>query len=94
MHAEDGVVISCRQWKCQQSLSKLRGSHEQRNPILLVNGYAVESYWLPTEPNDLVRTLIEEGHETWLLQSRLHVLNPSNTFTLEDVGRFDIPVGN
>ncbi|XP_034229627.1 uncharacterized protein LOC117638642, partial [Prunus dulcis] len=88
---EDGVVISCRQWKCQQNLSKLRGSDEQRNPVLLVNGYAVESYWLPTEPNDLVRTLIEEGHETWLLQSRLHVLNPSNTFTLEDVGRFDIP---
>ncbi|KAI7998979.1 Cholesterol oxidase [Camellia lanceoleosa] len=31
------------------------------------------------------------GHETWLLQPRLHPLNPSNNFTIEDIGRFDIP---
>ncbi|KAM1234405.1 hypothetical protein ACFX13_004055 [Malus domestica] len=90
IETEDGVVISCRQWNCHD-LSKFRGSDGQRNPILLVNGYAVESYWLPTEPNDLIRSLLEKGHETWLLQSRLHARTPPNTFTLEDVGRFDIP---
>ncbi|XP_040373128.1 uncharacterized protein LOC112193739 isoform X2 [Rosa chinensis] len=83
--AEDGFTISCRQWK-----SKLKGD-EKLNPVLLLNAYAIESFWLPTEPNDLVRTLIEEGHETWLLNSRLHPLNPSNDFTIEDVGKFDIP---
>ncbi|XP_024186518.1 uncharacterized protein LOC112191406 [Rosa chinensis] len=83
--AEDGFTISCRQWK-----SKLQGD-EKLNPVLLLNAYAIESFQLPTEPNDLVRTLIEEGHETWLLNSRLHPLNPSNDFTIEDVGKFDIP---
>lgn len=63
------------------------------NPVLLINGYATESYWLPTESNDLVRTLLDEGHETWLLQPRLHHLNSSNNFTIEDIARFDIPAG-
>lgn len=84
---EDGCIISCRQWK-----SNLKGD-EQLNPVLLLNAYAIESFWLPTEPIDLVRTLLQEGHETWLLNSRLHPLNPSNDFTIEDVGKFDIPAG-
>ncbi|CAN6716954.1 unnamed protein product [Malus baccata var. baccata] len=87
--AEDGFNISCRQWKCHHILPQLKGN-EQLNPVLLLNGYSTESYWLPTEPNDLVRTLLEGGHETWLLQSRLHPLNLSNSFTIEDIARFDI----
>lgn len=63
------------------------------NPILLLNGYSTESYWLPTEPHDLVRTLLEEGHEVWLLQTRLHPLNPANNATIEDIGKYDIPAG-
>ena len=91
-HAEDGFIISCRQWKCNQNFSKLEGP-KQPYPILLLNGCSTESYWLPTEPNDLIRTLLEEGHEVWLLQPRLHPLNPSNNFTIEDIGRFDVPAG-
>ncbi|CAL5350593.1 unnamed protein product [Camellia sinensis] len=78
---KDGFIISCKQWKGKKKL----------NPVLLINGHSTENYWLPTEPSDLVRTLLEEGHETWLLQPRLHPLNPSNNFTIEDIGRFDIP---
>lgn len=63
------------------------------NPVLLINGHSTENYWLPTETKDLVRTLLEEGHETWLLQPRLHPLNSSNKFTIEDIGRYDIPAG-
>ena len=62
-------------------------------PVLLINGYATESYCLPTEPTDFVKTLLDKGHETWLLQPRLHPLNSSNSFTVEDIGRFDIPAG-
>ncbi|KAJ6745958.1 LYSOSOMAL ACID LIPASE-RELATED [Salix koriyanagi] len=61
------------------------------SPILLLNGYTMESYWLPTEPQDLVRTLLDEGHEVWLLQTRLHPLNPANNATIEDIGKYDIP---
>ncbi|ESR43391.1 hypothetical protein CICLE_v10011029mg [Citrus x clementina] len=88
--AEDGRIICCRQWKCGQTPRRLKGE-KQLNPVLLLNGYSIESSWLPTEPNDLVRTLLEEGHETWLLQSRLHPLNPADNFTIEDIGRYDIP---
>ncbi|XP_059462770.1 uncharacterized protein LOC132191696 [Corylus avellana] len=90
IQTEDGFFISCRQWKCTQIPSRLEGP-KQLNPVLLLNGHSAESYWLPTEPNDLVRTLLEEGHETWLLQPRLHPLNPSKDFTIEDIGRFDVP---
>ncbi|KAI3997290.1 hypothetical protein MKX01_009134 [Papaver californicum] len=83
----DGCTISCRQWKCEQNQGK------QKNPVLLVNGYITDSFWLPTEPKDLVRTLLAEGYETWLLQTRLHPLHPSNDFTIEDIGKFDIPAG-
>ncbi|XP_070665018.1 uncharacterized protein [Malus domestica] len=89
LKTEDEFNISCRQWKCHHILPQLKGN-EQLNPVLLLNGYSTESYWLPTEPNDLVRTLLEGGHETWLLQSRLHPLNLSNSFTIEDIARFDI----
>ncbi|RZC78306.1 hypothetical protein C5167_002524 [Papaver somniferum] len=77
----DGCTISCRQWKCEQNQGK------QRNPVLLINGYITDSFYLPTEPNDLVRTLVEEGYETWFLQARLHPLHPSNNFTIEDIGK-------
>ncbi|KAL5721197.1 hypothetical protein ACHQM5_013788 [Ranunculus cassubicifolius] len=86
---EDGVFISCRQWKCKQDPWK--NEKKKSLPVLLINGYSTESYSLPTEPNDLVRTLLESEHETWLLQPRLHPLHPSNKFTLEDVAKFDIP---
>jgi len=88
--AEDGYTISCRQWK-----SYARNTEEENSgyPVLLLNGHSTESYWLPTEKRDLVRTLLEEGHETWLLKPRLHPSHPSNNFTIEDIGRFDIPAG-
>ncbi|XVE61454.1 hypothetical protein DITRI_Ditri06bG0041500 [Diplodiscus trichospermus] len=85
---EDGYIISCRQWICSQSRRKFK---EEKHPVLLLNGYSTESFCLPTEPNDLVKTLLEEGHEIWLLQPRLHASNPSNNFTIEDIGRYDIP---
>lgn len=62
-------------------------------PVLLINGYSTESFWLPTEPNDLVRTLLEKGHDTWILQPRFHPSNSSDCFTIEDIGRYDIPKG-
>ncbi|KAF9594382.1 hypothetical protein IFM89_030984 [Coptis chinensis] len=86
---EDGAIITCRQWKCKQDLWKNEGYNQ--NPVLLINGYSGESYWLPTEPNDLIRTLLENDQEAWLLQSRLHPSHPSNEFTVEDIGKFDIP---
>lgn len=86
--AEDGFIISCKEWKSNESSRKT-----VNNPVLLVNGYATESYWLPTEPNDMVRTLVQLGHDTWLLQPRLHPSNSSNYFTIEDIARFDIPSG-
>ncbi|KAI0519706.1 hypothetical protein KFK09_007165 [Dendrobium nobile] len=44
-------------------------------PVLLLNGYSGE----------------KEGYDIWLLQPRLHPLHPSNEFTIEDIGKFDIP---
>ncbi|KAK1288100.1 Long-chain-alcohol oxidase FAO1 [Acorus calamus] len=82
VRTEDGCVISCRQWMVAQS---------RCNPVLLLNGHSTESFYLPTEPRDLIRTLLDEGYETWLLQPRLHPLHPSNDFTIEDIGKFDIP---
>lgn len=91
-NAEDGYIISCKQWMNNRIPCQLkRGA--QNNPVLLLNGYAIESYCLPSEPNDLVRTLLEEEHEIWLLQSRLHPSHPSNNFSIEDIARFDIPAG-
>ncbi|KAE8717051.1 hypothetical protein F3Y22_tig00110065pilonHSYRG00254 [Hibiscus syriacus] len=88
LKTEDGCNISCLQWSCDQSKWNLK---EEKQPILLLNGHSTESFFLPTEPNDLIRTLLAEGREVWLLQSRLHVSLPSNNFTIEDIGRYDIP---
>ncbi|MBA0607969.1 hypothetical protein Godav_020225 [Gossypium davidsonii] len=84
----DGCIISCRRWNRGHSRLKF---NEEKHPVLLLNGHSTESFCLPTEPNDLIRTLLTEGHEIWLLQPRLHPLNPSNNFTIEDLGRYDIP---
>ncbi|KAK6944060.1 Glucose-methanol-choline oxidoreductase, N-terminal [Dillenia turbinata] len=87
---EDGFTISCWQWKCHQTTGRPE-IQKQLYPVLLLNGYFAESYWLPMEPNDLVRTLLGEGHDTWVLQPRSHPSNPSNSFTIEDIGKYDIP---
>ncbi|KAK1561893.1 hypothetical protein Q3G72_002631 [Acer saccharum] len=87
---EDGYIISCWQWKCNQAAQRSKGE-KQPKLVLLLNGHSAESFWLPTEPNDIVRTLLEEGYEAWLLQSRLDPLNPANNSTIEDIGKFDIP---
>ncbi|KAL6005319.1 hypothetical protein ACLOJK_005884 [Asimina triloba] len=76
------------QWKCDQDASE---SNTRLYPVLLINGHSTESFWLPTEPTDLVRTLLEAGHEPWLLQPRLHPLHPSNSFSFDDIAQFDIP---
>ncbi|KAJ6698371.1 CHOLESTEROL OXIDASE [Salix purpurea] len=83
----DGFIIRCRHWRNPSLLNR----DDLLSPILLLNGYTMESYWLPTEPQDLVRTLLDEGHEVWLLQTRLHPLNPANNATIEDIGKYDIP---
>ncbi|KVH94568.1 4Fe-4S ferredoxin, iron-sulfur binding, conserved site-containing protein [Cynara cardunculus var. scolymus] len=80
-----------RQWKIKKADSWRLEGEKNPYPVLLINGYATESYCLPTEPTDLVRTLLDKGHETWLLQPRLHPLNSSNNFTIEDIGKFDVP---
>ncbi|KAH0464804.1 hypothetical protein IEQ34_004907 [Dendrobium chrysotoxum] len=87
---EDGYAISCKQWKRIPNLWKPQEKKTQY-PVLLLNGYSGESYWLPTERRDLVRILLEEGYDIWLLQPRLHPLHHSNDFTIEDIGKFDIP---
>ncbi|XP_038881939.1 uncharacterized protein LOC120073271 [Benincasa hispida] len=87
---EDGITVGCIKFSCAQYSSRVQEG-KQRNPVILINGYSTESYYLPTEPTDLTRTLLGEGHDVWLLQSRLHPLNPSNDFTIADIGRFDIP---
>ncbi|XXG62726.1 hypothetical protein AAC387_Pa05g1039 [Persea americana] len=79
----DGFVISCKQW--------IPNGEKKGYPVLLLNGYSTESFSCPTEPRDLVTTLLDEGYEPWILQVRLHPVNPSNDFTIEDIGKFDIP---
>lgn len=85
IRTEDGQILHCRQWK------KCSEGEKRMHPVLLINGHSTESYYLPTEPNDLVRTLLGEGHEIWLLQSRLDPSNPGSKFTFDDIARFDIP---
>ncbi|XP_072965790.1 uncharacterized protein [Typha angustifolia] len=89
LKTEDGYIISCQQWN-NNSIQCRRYEQRKLYPVLLLNGHS-ESYYLPTEPRDLIRNLLEEGHETWLLQPRFHPSHASNNFTLEDIGRFDIP---
>lgn len=62
--------------------------------MLLLNGYSGESYTLPTEEDDLVRTLLNKGYEVWLLRMRLHFsVCTANPFSLDDIARFDLPAG-
>ncbi|XP_042050013.1 uncharacterized protein LOC121795536 isoform X3 [Salvia splendens] len=84
---EDDFIISCQHWRSHQS----RRSTKHYYPLLLLNGYSTESFSLPTEPNDLVRTFLQEGHDVLLLRTRLHPLNASNDFSIEDIGKIDIP---
>lgn len=88
MLAEDHRIICCQYWRCSHCLQP-----RKLYPVLLLNGYSTESFCLPTEPNDLVRTLLREGHDVLLLRPRLHPLNPSNDFSIEDIGKIDIPAG-
>ncbi|KAI3471794.1 hypothetical protein Pfo_028447 [Paulownia fortunei] len=89
---EDNCIICCQHWLCSHSPPEL--DHDKKlYPVLLINGYSTESYCLPTEPNDLVRTLLKEGHDVLLLRTRLHPLNSSDYFSIEDIGRIDIPAG-
>ncbi|XP_057777960.1 uncharacterized protein LOC130996678 [Salvia miltiorrhiza] len=86
---EDNFTVSCQHWKCSNITRQIE--HEKKSyPALLINGYATESYCLPTEKNDLVRTLLKDGHDVWLLHARLHWSNSSNHFSVEDIGRLDI----
>ncbi|XP_074370665.1 uncharacterized protein LOC141711868 [Apium graveolens] len=87
---EDGFMITCKQWKGSRNPLVVEGKTKLL-PVLLINGYATESYWLPSEPNDMVRTLLGQGYETWLLQPRVHHSNSSNSFSIEDIGKYDIP---
>ncbi|XP_057777962.1 uncharacterized protein LOC130996680 [Salvia miltiorrhiza] len=86
---EDGCIICCQQWQSHHSRELNRA--RKHYPILLLNGYSTESFCLPTETNDLVRTFLQGGHDVLLLRTRLHPLNASNDFSIEDVGRIDIP---
>ncbi|RWR72004.1 Glucose-methanol-choline oxidoreductase [Cinnamomum micranthum f. kanehirae] len=79
----DGFGITCKQW--------IPDGEKKPYPAFLINGYVHDVYCLPTEPRDMVRTLLDEGYETWLLQPRLHPANPSNDFTMDDIGKYDIP---
>ncbi|CAI9097690.1 OLC1v1034160C1 [Oldenlandia corymbosa var. corymbosa] len=90
IETEDGSRITCRQWKSNFGSERDEGRIKPF-PVLLINGYAYESYCLPTEKKDLIRTFLQEGHETWLLQSRLHPLASSKDASVEDIGRFDVP---
>nr|XP_027067681.1 uncharacterized protein LOC113693325 [Coffea arabica] len=90
IRTEDGIIISCQQWKCNQEPQRQEEGNKPF-PVLLINGYATESYCLPTESNDLVRSLLHQGHETWLLQTRLLGTSSSINMTVEAIGMFDIP---
>ncbi|KAL7137340.1 hypothetical protein ABFS83_10G084400 [Erythranthe nasuta] len=88
IQTEDNFTISCQHWEnCDRQLER----EEKPYPVLLINGYATESYCLPTEKNDLIRTLLKDGHDIWLLHSRVHWSNPSNDFSVDDIGKIDIP---
>ncbi|KAL6005322.1 hypothetical protein ACLOJK_005887 [Asimina triloba] len=86
---DDGVSISCKQWKCNKDAYQ---SNERRpSPVLMINGHSTESYWLPTEPTDLVRALLEEGFEPWLIFTRLDPAYAATDFSFDDIAKFDIP---
>ncbi|KAK6139856.1 hypothetical protein DH2020_026431 [Rehmannia glutinosa] len=89
---KDDCIISCQHWQCSNSPQQLN-QDKKLYPVLLINGYSTESYCLSTEPNDLVRTILKQGHDVFLLRPRLHPSNPSDDFSIEDIGRVDIPAG-
>ncbi|KAK6147228.1 hypothetical protein DH2020_018140 [Rehmannia glutinosa] len=86
----DKFTIRCQHWECSHSGRQLK-QEKRKYPALLINGYATESYCLPTEQDDLVRTFLKDGHDVWLLHARVHWSNSSNHFSVEDIGRLDIP---
>ncbi|XP_073154954.1 uncharacterized protein [Henckelia pumila] len=87
---KDDFIISCQQWKSSKSTGA--HTHEQKpHPVLLINGYSTESYSLPTESNDLVRTILKQGNDVWLLRTRVHPSYSLNCFSIDDIGRYDIP---
>ncbi|KAL8517752.1 hypothetical protein ACS0TY_015827 [Phlomoides rotata] len=88
---EDDGVIRCQHWESSHRPQKLDHEKKKLYPVLLLNGYSTESYCLPTETNDLVRTLLKDGHDVLLLQTRLHHSTSSHSFSIEDIGRVDIP---
>ncbi|KAH6830560.1 hypothetical protein C2S53_010478 [Perilla frutescens var. hirtella] len=90
IRTEDLCIIYIQHWQCSPCLQEVNRARKLY-PILLLNGYSTESFCLPTEPNDLVRTLLEEGHDVLLLRTRLHPSNASNAFSIEDIGKLDIP---
>lgn len=91
--AEDDCVIRCQHWESSHRPQKLDQEKGKLYPVLLLNGYSTESYCLPTETNDLVRTLLKDGHDVLSLQTRLHPSSSSNSFSIDDIGRVDIPAG-
>ncbi|KAG6549245.1 hypothetical protein Mapa_009231 [Marchantia paleacea] len=85
---DDGAKISIKQWICSDKSEKPTSS----NVVLLLNGHSIENYWLPTEPTDVVRTLLQNGYEPWLLYTRLSPLHiPDRDFNLDDAAKYDIP---
>ncbi|XP_073044275.1 uncharacterized protein [Primulina eburnea] len=89
IRTNDDFIISCQQWESSQSTGELVYK-KKPYPVLLINGYSTESYSLPTEPNDLVRTMVKEGHDVWLLRTRVHPSYSLDRFSVDDIGRFDI----
>ncbi|KAG6549247.1 hypothetical protein Mapa_009233 [Marchantia paleacea] len=85
---DDGVRVSARQWICPERSENPTSS----NVVLLLNGHSTECYWLPTEPSDVVRTLLHSGYEPWLFNSRLHPLHTTDRkFNLDHIAMYDIP---
>ncbi|KAL7096577.1 hypothetical protein ACP275_10G087000 [Erythranthe tilingii] len=91
IQTDEDCVIYCQHWICDYSQTEL-SQQKKLYPVLLINGYSTESYCLPTEPNDLVRTLLKQGRDVWLLKTRLDPSNnSSDILSIEDIGTTDIP---
>ncbi|KAI5061107.1 hypothetical protein GOP47_0023612 [Adiantum capillus-veneris] len=90
---DDGAQISCWRWlpTANRTINDALNSGTS-TCVLLLNGYSGESYTLPTEDDDLVCTLLNNGYEVWLLRMRLHFsVCTANPFSLDDIARFDLP---
>ncbi|MCO5589431.1 hypothetical protein L7F22_043398 [Adiantum nelumboides] len=89
----DGAQISCWRWlpTANRTIDDAL-NFSISTCVLLLNGYSGESYALPTEGDDMVRTLLNKGYEVWLLRMRLHFsVCTANPFSLDDIARFDLP---